>query len=75
MNSPVLKSLLFDIRQHPAYPELLKAVECPPLPRFKPSAADSVETMGAKFLFASGQADQHERWLTFLRGQPTSQQE
>jgi hypothetical protein len=71
--NPALKLLLEDIRQHPAFPELLKAVSCPPMPRFKPNSPESTEIMGSKFLFASGQADQHERWLTFLRG--TTQQE
>lgn len=71
--NPALKGLLEDIRQHPAFPDLLQAVMCPPLPRIKPNSMDSAEIMGAKFLFASGQADQHERWLIFLRG--TTQQE
>lgn len=73
--SPALKSLLSDIRQHPAFPEMLRELQAPKLPRFKPNSPESTETMGAKFLFASGQADQHERWLAFLTGSPTSQQE
>lgn len=79
--SPALKSLLFDIRQHAAFQELLAAVEYPRLPQFRPSRADTLETMGAKTVFASGALDQHERWLTVLTGQvparetETSQQE
>jgi len=72
---------MFDIRQHAAFPELIKAVEAPRLPQFLPSRSETLETMGAKTVFASGQMAQHERWIHLLTGQvparetETSQQE
>jgi hypothetical protein len=68
-HSPALKSLLFDIRQHAAFEELKKAVDMPHLPRFRPSKADTLETMGARTIFESGRMHQHECWLVFLAGQ------
>lgn len=79
--SPALKSLLIDIRQHAAFPEFLKAVEAPRLPHYRPLKGETLETMGAKTVFASGEMAQHERWITLLTGQvparetETSQQE
>jgi hypothetical protein len=75
-HSPALISLLFDIRQHAAFQELLRAVEAPSLPRFKKNTA--LDMMGAQTVFASGRLDQHEKWLTVLSGEPvnlTNQQE
>ncbi len=66
--TPALKSLLFEIRQHAAFQELLNVVEPPRLPQYRPLKNDTLETMGAKTVFASGQIDQHERWLTTLTG-------
>lgn len=80
-HSPALKSLLFDIRQHPAFEEFQRAVEAPRLPQFRQLRGDTLETMGAKTVFASGQMDQHDRWIHLLTGQvperenETSQQE
>lgn len=80
-HSPALQSLLFSIRQHAAFEELKNAVEVPRLPKYVPSKSDTLETMGAKTVFASGAIAQQERWLTFLTGQgpardtQTSQQE
>ena len=73
--SPALKSLLFDLRQHAAFEEFKKAVEAPKLPRFRPSKNDTLETMGAKTVYESGRLAQHEAWLIFLTGSPTSEQE
>lgn len=66
--SPVLKSLLVDIRQHPAFPELLTLVDKPIVPRFKASEAENVETARAKWIHRSGQRDQHDQWLYALTG-------
>lgn len=79
-HSEILKSLLFTIRQHEAFNELIAAAEKPRLPEYRPSKGDTLETMGAKTVFASGQVDQHNRWLFLLTGNPereteTSQQE
>jgi hypothetical protein len=69
MHSPALKDLLFSMRQHAGFADLLKAVEQPQLPHYRPSKADTLEQMGARTVFASGQADQHDRWLFLLTGQ------
>ena len=66
-----LKALLAELRQHPAFQELLKVVEPPSLPRYRPSKGFDVPAMGARAIFASGQIDQHERWLSTLTGVST----
>lgn len=74
MASEALDSLLFTIRQHPGFQELLKAVEFPAMPEYK--RGDTLEAMGAKSVFASGQRSQHKNWLVVLTGKPEpSQQE
>lgn len=75
MASSDLNALLFIIRQHPAFEELKRAVEAPRMPRFRPSRADTLETMGAKSVFASGQIEQQERWLALLTGKVPPQEE
>ncbi len=65
--SPALKSLLFDIRQHPAFKEFLAAVEPPGMPPYR--KGDTLEALGAATVFASGEAKQHERWIVLLTGQ------
>lgn len=69
MASEVLKSLLLDLRQHPAFPELLAAVEKPRIPQFRKSKAASVEEARADWIFTSGQVAQHNKWLLMLTGQ------
>lgn len=68
-HSPALQSLLFSIRQHAAFPELLKAVEAPQLKTFKPSSGDDLQQAGAKFAHYSGRKDQHDNWRSFLTGE------
>ena len=63
-----LKALLFIMRQHAAFPELLKAVEPQATPRYRPSKGKDVPTMGAEMIYASGTLDQHERWIALLTG-------
>lgn len=69
-HSNALKELLFFIRQHPAFPELLRAVPRPDLPRYRKSEKITIEQIGTEFLFASGQDDQHARWRHLLTGSP-----
>lgn len=57
-----LKALLFELRQHPAFRELLKAVEAPRMPRWQ-KGMDKDD-----FVFASGREKQHEMWLSLLTG-------
>ncbi len=68
--SSTLAALLADLRQHPHFPELLRAVEAPQLPRFKTSEAAEPEKAQAKWIYTSGKLDQHEAWLGMLTGQP-----
>lgn len=66
--SPQLKSFLIDLRQHPLFRELLKAVEEPRLPQFRLSEAQEVERARAKWIYESGRKAQHEHWLQVLTG-------
>lgn len=71
-----LKDLLERMREHPSFPELLKAVEPPDLKRFRLSA-DS-QSQKDEFVFRSGRIQQHELWQEFLTKFPygeASQQE
>lgn len=63
-----LQSLLSDIRQHPGFPELLKAVERPRAPRFKPND-ESTAVYAARALHAEGQRKQHDAWLICFTGE------
>jgi hypothetical protein len=67
--SPELKSLLFDIRQHPAFLELLRTVERPRLARFRPSQKLTLEQVGANASYESGQIAQDNNWRTLLTGE------
>ena len=63
-----LAALLRELRQHPAFLELLEAVELPRLPRFKPSQAEEAAKAHATWVYQSGRRDQHDNWLTLLTG-------
>lgn len=69
--SPELKTLLVDIRQHAAFPELRKLAGefAPRLKRYRPSQPDGLETIGARTAFYSGAQHQHEIWLSLLTGE------
>ncbi len=73
--TPVLKELLFTIRQHDGFKELLAYVERPQITTFRISDAEKPETARSRFIYQSGQVAQHEAWLAALVGNPTSQQE
>lgn len=62
--TPALKELLFLIRQHVAYQELLAAVELPQPREFKPS--QDAQQQWADFIYRSGRKAQHEAWQSFL---------
>lgn len=72
--SPQLRDLLFTIRQHPAFQELLLAVGKPEAKEYSPSAGDPAAQFAA-YTFRSGQRRQHENWRQFLIGDQPSQQE
>ena len=63
-----LKAFLIDLRQHPMFPVLLKAMEKPRLPRFRASQADQVEKARAQWIYQSGRFDEHNTWVHFLSG-------
>jgi hypothetical protein len=67
--NPMVAALLADLRQHPNFPDLLKAVEVPRLPRFRISQAAEVEKARAEWIYKSGQRNQHDAWLAFLTGE------
>lgn len=73
--NPVLADLLFTIRQHDGFGELLAMVERPQITAFRLSDAEMPETARSRFIYQSGQVAQHESWLAALTGEPTSQQE
>lgn len=64
--SEQLKALLYTVRQHPAFADLLKAVERPKLPRFKVNSGETADQFGARAIHVSGQQAQHDRWIALL---------
>lgn len=75
-----LQDLLFKLRQHPSFPDFLRAVDRPRMPRFKKYSKGTLEDMGAQTVFVSGRLEQDDTWRAFLtgeapQGEPTSQQE
>lgn len=71
--SQALNELLFAIRQHAAFKELLDGPGGPEAKEFSPSAGDPA-AQWADHIFRSGRRRQHEAWRQFLIGE-TSQQE
>lgn len=59
-----LRDLLFTMRQHPCFQELLGMVTVPPVKQFRPGK-DSQE-QHAEWIFRSGQQKQQEQWLHAL---------
>jgi hypothetical protein len=72
--SPQLKELLFTIRQHPAFAELLQSVSKPEMQEFSPTKGDAASQYAA-YTFRSGARRQHDAWRQFLIGDPTSDKE
>jgi len=71
--SQQLNELLFTIRQHAAFKELLSSVEAPAIRDFKPSGDPQAQY--ADHIYRSGRRLQHDCWLQFLIGNPTSDKE
>lgn len=67
--SKQLEELLFTIRQHPAFQDLLKGVEAPEPAQFRPSKGAAQEQF-ADFVYRSGRGAQHALWRDFLTGPP-----
>lgn len=70
--SKQLDELLFTIRQHPAFPELLEAVATTPVKEFKESG--DAQKQYAEYIFRSGRRLQHDHWRQFLIGEPSQQE-
>lgn len=66
--SPELIGFLIELRQHPVFPQLTKAVETPRVRPYKSAEADQVEKARAQWIFESGQLKQHDAWLGVLTG-------
>ncbi len=62
-----LKDLLFTMRQHPCFQELLAAVDCAPVRSYKPSQPDAEQH--ADWIFRSGRQHQDKIWRDFLTEQ------
>lgn len=68
-HSDALADLLFRIRQHAAFPELLEAVERPRLRTFNPARDVDLEISRNSWVYTSGRIKQHNDWVLFLTGQ------
>ena len=68
--TPELKVFLMDLRQHPLFPEIIKALPHPKLNAYHPSRDKALDSVGAKHCYQSGQLAQHKLWLSFLTGVP-----
>ncbi len=71
--SKLLDELLFTVRQHPAFQELLTTVGQPEIKPFQPSGRPDEQY--ANHIYRSGARRQHDMWRQFLIGDETSQQE
>lgn len=58
-----LRDLLFVMRQHPSFKELLSFVDAPAVEPFHMGAPDT-QTM--RWVYRSGMQAQHSRWLEYL---------
>ena len=66
--SKSLDELLFTMRQHPAFRELLEGIEAPGIKGY--SQGKDPQAQYADFIFRSGRRLQHEGWRQFLIGEP-----
>ena len=70
--SKQLDELLFTIRQHPAFQELLSAVTEPVIKPYRLSGKPDEQY--AEHIFRSGARLQQENWRQFLIGNPSQQE-
>lgn len=70
--SQQLDDLLFNLRQHPAFQEFLKAVEAPEPKEFRPTS--DPQAQWAEYIFRSGRRLQQNCWRQFLIGEPSQQE-
>ena len=66
MSAAGLRDLLERMREHPAFGELLSALEAPGIKGYRPSKDEGPEAQKADWVFRSGRRQQHELWRQFL---------
>lgn len=71
--TPTLKELLFAIRQHPGFQELLKGPGAPEAKDYRPGVPFFEHA--AEQAYRSGRRQQDNAWRQFLIGDPTSDKE
>lgn len=64
--SAALDDLLRTMREHPAFDELLGAVNPPPLTLYSQNSSKDAATQQADYIFGSGRHRQHMIWREFL---------
>jgi hypothetical protein len=67
--TPMLREFLFNIRSHAAFNELVSIIPKPRIHTFRLSDADKSETARSRWIYESGQLDQHKEWLSLLTGE------
>lgn len=68
-----LNELLFAIRQHPGFRELLQGPGVPEPKEYRPGADPNAHM--ADHIYRSGRRQQDNAWRQFLIGEPTSDKE
>lgn len=66
--SQALVTLLAELRDHPAFPDLLAHIEAPHLPVYRPKRSGDVELAQATWIYQSGRVANHQAWFQFLTG-------
>lgn len=64
--TPDLRDLLFTIRQHSAFRELLTVVDAPEPRAYSPSKSALTQEQTSDWIYRSGRKAQHQMWLDFL---------
>jgi len=65
--SEALRDLLEKMREHPAFPELLRAVPAPEPAEFKATGTTPGAEQVHLWIHRSGRANQQRAWLDFLQ--------
>ena len=73
--TPTLKMLLLELRSHPQFPELIRAVQRQQIRPFRVTEAEKSETARARWIYDSGMLANHNQWLALLTGSATQPEE
>lgn len=71
--NPMLDELLFNMRQHPAFPDLLKFLPEPRNPQFRKGM--TVEEFGGLAIHSAGETKRHRAWIALLTGNAATLEE